>query len=141
MNLDSRKKGKGKRAEKYRAPTQKRRVPAKVKAKLIDPKSAEALAIVRAQALTGLADLVGKAVATLEDCLTEGPTRAQGSRSSDARYVLDVVFDRIKEAEAALGEDEATQTPVDELAKRRAELQKHVRAQRRDMEKEDRNYK
>ena len=133
MNRDSRN-GKG------RVP-QKRRVPAKVKAKLADPKSAEALAIIRAQALTGLSDLVGLALGTLKDCLRNGPTRAQGSRSSDARYVLDVVIERVQALEVALDEDENAPTPVDELAQRRAELQKHIRAQRRDMDKNDRGYK
>lgn len=119
---------------------QKRRVPKRVTAKLIDPKSAEALAIIRAQALTGLSDLVGLALATLMDCLTDGPTRAQGSRSSDARYVLDVVFDRISEP-TELPEDavsDAAKTPVDELAVRRAELQKLLQAQRRDMDRNKR---
>src|SRR5262249_53101330 len=126
MNPDSRRMGKGKRAEKYRAPKQKRRVPVKVKAKLVDPKSAEALAIIRAQALTGLADLASLAVATLADCLAEGPVRAQGSRSSDARYVLDVLFNRISEPAPGViegSDSEDGPTPVDELAVRRAELQ------------------
>lgn len=133
MNRDSRQNGKGK------APP-KRRVPKRVKAKLLDPKSAEALAIIRAQALTGLSDLVGLALATIMDCLKEGPTRAQGSRSSDARYVLDVVLDRIPEA-AELPEDAveaSAQTPIDQLAERRAQLQKLLQAQRKDMDRSKR---
>jgi hypothetical protein len=110
----------------------------------LDKKSAESLAEVRQQALSGLSDLVSLALATLGDCLKNGPMRAQGSRSSDARYVLDVVLDRIQ-APSAVPEDaevdedgQPTQTPVDELAARRAELQKLLRAQRRDMEKSKR---
>lgn len=135
MNTGSRpKRGKGKRIDPPRG------LP------LVEPvdaeaKSAEALKKVREEALGGLTDLVGLAIGTLRDCLENGPQRAQGSRSSDARYVLDVVLDRIAQP-AAVPEDveldkdgKPAPTPVDELAKRRAELQKLLRQQRKDMDK------
>lgn len=106
-----------------------------------EAKPSESLKKVREQALGGLTDLVGLALATLADCLKHGPTRAQGSRSSDARYVLDVVLDRIAAAEAVPEDVELdaagkpAQTPVDQLAKRRAQLQALLQAQRRDMDK------
>lgn len=104
-------------------------------------KSAEALSKVRAEALGGLTDLVELAIATLRGSLTMGKQRGQGSRSSDARYVLDVVLDRISaptEQPADVETDadgQPTQTPIDELAKRRAELQLFLRKQRREADK------
>lgn len=134
MNPDSRKKGvKGKVRPKHPSVDPVTPVAAK-------PKSAEGLNKVREQALGGLTDLVGAALGVLGDCLKNGPSRAQGSRSSDARYVLDVVLDRISAPEVPedvdLDEDgQPLTTPIDELAERRAELQKLLRAQRRDMDR------
>jgi hypothetical protein len=147
MNAGSRKKGVGGKRPRARSvnPDSRdhERLPAPRGQALVEPvgaeaKSAEALGKVRAEAMGGLTDLVGLAIGTLRDCLVNGPQRAQGSRSSDARYVLDVVLDRIAQP-AEVGDDveidkggKPTQTPVDELAKRRAELVKLVRAQRKD---------
>lgn len=114
---------------------------------LPEPKPTELLQKARSQALAGLSELVAAAIGTLRSSLIDGTERRQGSRSSDARYILDVVLDRIpapKEPEPGeeLDDDgEPTQTPVDELAERRAELQKLLRQQRRDMDKQQRGQK
>lgn len=143
MNPDSRKRGKGK-------PKPKRRIvkPRSVReSAFIQPaqpelKSSELLAKVRAQALSGLSDLVALSLSALRQNLEDGPERNQTSRSLDARYVLDAVLDRVS-APAALAEDaevdeqgNAAPTPVDELAVRRAELQKLLRQQRKDADRD-----
>lgn len=107
----------------------------KVAPRELDVKARNDLEIMRQKALSGLSDLVELAVGTLADCLRHGPERAQGSRSSDARYVLDVVLERIAapvERDEAEGEPgEVLTTPVDELAQKRLELQEYLRGQRR----------
>lgn len=108
-----------------------------------DPKTTELLQKARSQALAGLTDLVGLALGTLADCLKHGPTRAQGSRSSDARYVLDAVLDRVSMPEAKPDEEldengQPFQTPVDELAVKRKQLQKLLQQQRRDAQRDKR---
>lgn len=131
MNRDSSRKGGRGGKRRREQPT------AAVEPTEAEAKSAELLQKVREQALGGLTDLVGLALATLGDCLKNGPSRAQGSRSSDARYVLDVVLDRIsspaKHADDVETDEDGKprQTPVDELAMRRAELQKFLREQRK----------
>ena len=116
-------------------------------AELIRAKSAEELAKMREQAISGLAELVPLAVRAVRRSLIEGAERRQGTVSADARYILDVVLDRVapppeRPEGTPLDEDgNPTQTPVDELAERRAELQKYMRQQRRDADREKRGYK
>lgn len=73
-------------------------------------------------AAEGLAELVPAALAALRESLTASKRpRGQGTRSSDARYVLDVVLERLPDAEAKPAGAVAKLTPdaaVRELRRR-----------------------
>lgn len=77
---------------------------------------------IAADAADGLAELVPAALAALRESLSGGKRARYGStRSADARYVLDVVLDRLPEAESGDKPAVAQPTPaaaVSELRKR-----------------------
>jgi len=141
MNKDSRTKGKG---ERRIVKPRSVREPEFTKPAPVEPKSTEVLAKMRQHALTRLADSVDLAIDVLIGSLDGPVERRQGTRSSDARYVLDVVLDRLpapseQPPDTEVDEDgNAAPTPVDELAVRRAELQKLLRAQRKDADRDKR---
>lgn len=96
--------------------------------------SQDELGQLKQELLQHLAALGLKAVKALDNSLSTNAVslpRNIGARSTDARYVLDVLLDRLPTAPEKPAADTADGAPVDELAQRRAALQAFVQAARR----------